>query len=686
MDNIDAWMNRALETSSSSDSKKSANPQQGGKFFGDNKNKPKNEGTKTGSQPDNQQKSGKKQFSKKKKRFFSKKEKYFDKKKNSGNTGGDNKKNDPANSSKKSGKQQNSGHPQKQGRSILPPKQAKPSQQLKGKLKIIPLGGLDEVGKNMLVLEYEDDIIILDMGFEFPSEDMMGINYVIPDTSYLEANKKKIRGVVLTHGHLDHIGGIPYILPKLGYPPVYGTKLTMGLVKKRSEEFKQEKLAKFNVIHPDDKLRLGQFTCSFFRVVHSIPDSVGIVVDTPVGKIVDTGDFKFDDNPAGRQEKADIHKMEALGKQDVLALFCESTNSLKPGNSMDEIEVGKTIDKIVKETPQRLIVSSFSSQIGRIQQILDAAAKYGRKVFVSGRSMIDNIKISAELGYLDFPKDMVSDIKKYKNTEDKNTLILTTGSQGEAISALSRMSKNEHAHIKIKKGDTIVLSSSPIIGNEKAINTIVNQLTILGANIINNELMDVHTSGHGKQEELAKMINYIKPKYLIPSHGEFFMRKALADMAYKKCNIRPEQVIIPRNGDIVIAEKNRLYMSNEKADTKYILIDGTGEGQIGSNVQMDRGIMAQNGVLMVLIYISKKSKKTMKEPDVVSRGFVYMHETKEITQKIVGIAEKAYKEITEKNPGANRKDIKKYIRQTIDKYTHKTLERRPLIVPLIIEG
>lgn len=590
---------------------------------------------------------------------------------------------------KKKGQQKRKGSKpsvRKNGRSVLPAPVTKPTPIIKGKLKMIPLGGLDEVGKNMLALEYENDIIILDMGFEFPNEDMMGIDYVIPDTSYLEANKKRIRGVLLTHGHLDHIGGIPYILPKLDFPPIYGTKLTLGLVKKRSEEFKQEKMAKFNVIDPKETIKLGKFTCSFFRVAHSIPDSVGIVVDTPVGKVVDTGDFKFDDTPVGRQHHAEINKMRALGRQNVLALFCEATNALKPGHSMSEREVQKTLNEIVGKTEGRIIVSSFSSQIGRIQQLLDAAEKHGRKVFVSGRSMLTNIKIAAELGYLKFTKDNVKEIKKYKNVPDKKTLILTTGSQGESISALARMAANEHAHIKIKEGDTIILSSSPIIGNEKAIHTVINQLTKLGANVIHNELMDVHTSGHGNRDELARMINYIKPRFLVPIHGEFYMRKALMHLAKEKCGMQPRQMIMIENGDVLLAERGRVYVSKEKVDTKYILIDGSGEGKLGSQVQMDREIMSLNGALVVLIYISKKSKKIVKEPDVVSRGFVYMHETDEVTQEVIKLAEKAYKAIMKSNPGANRADVKKYIRQTIDKYTHNTLERRPLIIPLIVES
>ena len=488
---------------------------------------------------------------------------------------------------------------------------------------------------------------------------------------------------------MDHIGGIPYILPKLDYPPVYATKLTKGLIEKRGEEFKQMNLMKLHTLDPDKPIKLGVFLFNFFRVCHSIPDAVGLEIDTPIGKIVHTGDFKFDDSPSIPQGRADMQKIQALGSKNVLALFCESTNSVKPGHSMSEKEVGKVLLKEISECKGRVIVASFSSQIGRIQQILDAAEKCGRKVFISGRSMRTNMNIAAELGYLKFKPDSIQDVKRYnkKNkTSDENTLIITTGSQGESVSALTRMANKEHPQVQVKKGDTIILSSSPIIGNERAIFTVINRLSLLGAKIIHNQIADVHTSGHGKQDELIAMMNYVKPKYLIPIHGEYFMRQALGDLAKEHCNIPENKIIMLQNGDVLMGERGKIAKAKEKIETKYILIDGKGEGQMGSQVQFDREMMSQNGALMVLIYIDKKTKKLKGTPDVVSRGFIYMHESEEITKEISKIGKDAYKRIQEKNPKADRRDVKLYIKQTVDQYTRKKLERRPLVVPLIVNA
>lgn len=557
----------------------------------------------------------------------------------------------------------------------------------KGVLRIIPVGGLNEVGKNMMALEYENDIIIIDMGFEFPSDDLLGIDYVIPDVSYLEENKKRIRGIFITHGHLDHIGGISYILPKLDYPPIYATRLTCGLISKRAEEFKQVSLMKLHETDPKETIKLGQFQVDFFRVMHSIPDAVGIEVTTPVGKIVHSGDFKFDDNPPEGQAHADIAKMKALGDKNVLALFCESTNSLKEGHSMSESEVAKVLEKAIGDAPGRIIVASFSSQIGRLQQVINAAQKHNRKIYVSGRSMRQNIDIASKLGFLRQPKEMIRDIKKYKTKDNpRETLILTTGSQGEPVSALTRMANGEHPHVQVRKGDTIILSSSPIVGNERAIYTVINSLAILGAHVIHNQTMDVHSSGHGKRDELKRMIDFVKPKYLVPIHGEYYMRQALAELATSRCNIPEDKIIMIENGNILEAQNGQVKVAKETIETKYILIDGSGEGQMNSPVQTERQMMSQNGVLTVLIYITKKRKQLHKEPDVVSRGFMYMHESQEITREVAKLAGDAYNAIHKKDPKANRRDVKQYIKQTLDKYTRQKLERRPLIVPLIIDA
>lgn len=557
---------------------------------------------------------------------------------------------------------------------------------LKGELKIIPIGGLDEVGKNMTIFEFENDIIIVDMGLEFPSEELLGIDYVIPDVKYLEKNKKKIRGVFITHGHLDHTGGIPYILPKLDFPPIFALPLTIGLIEERINEFKIQKFTKLNKINPDEKIKLGNFSVSFFRVAHSIPDAVGIIIDTPAGKVVTTGDFKFDETPPRNMKMADMKKMADLGHQNVLALLCESTNATKPGHTISEKDVGEVLDGIVAKATGRVIIASFSSQIGRVQQILDSAVKNKRKVFVSGRSMITNINISAKLGYLSMPKDLVVDIKKYKEKEvrDEETLILTTGAQGEGSSSLSRMAGSEHSQYKVKKGDLIIVSASPIIGNERSISNVINKLCMLGAEVIHTQIMEVHTSGHAKQEELKQMINLIRPKYLVPIHGEFFMRQALANLAIKDCGIPEHDVIMLQNGDVLATDAGKIRRTKEKIETNYILIDGSGEGQIDSQVIIDRQIMSENGALLVLIYSEAKTGKLIKEPDVVSRGFIYPHELNEITKEVSKIAATAYGTISVKK-GADRKDIKNFVKQAVDKFVTKRLDRRPLIVPLIIE-
>lgn len=577
------------------------------------------------------------------------------------------------NKGKKSFRKRKSHHQNKQNRG-----------EFVNKVRILALGGLDEVGKNMMAIEYGRDIIIIDMGFQFPDEDMLGIDYIIPDISWLKERKNRIRGIILTHGHLDHIGGIPYILPELGFPQLYGTKLTLGLVEKRVEEFGIKKEAVLNVFNPDDTLKLGAFKCRFFRVNHSIPDGVGVIVETPEGNIVHTGDFKFDASPAD-QIQADYDKLSELGKKNnATILFSDSTNALKEGHTISEEAIGETLDTLIRETEGRIIIASFSSLIGRIQQILNSAQKHKKQVFVSGRSLIDNIGIAERLGYIKVPKGLIHDVRKAQKVPGKNALILTTGSQGEAVSALTRISLNDHKHIKIKKGDTVIISATPIIGNERAIYTVIDNLTKLGARVIDNKIMDVHTSGHGCQEDLKMMINMVKPKYFAPIHGFFHMRSRHRELALEE-GIREQNTIMVNNGDIIELKKGQVTISKEKIDTNYILVDGLGMGDLGSRVIVDRQMMAENGCIVVNMKVRKNNKHLIGTPDLITRGFIYQTESEKVLQDLKADIKKKYDKFLSKHANPGHQNIQQFIASVIDKFTHRVLERRPLIIVNVLE-
>lgn len=587
----------------------------------------------------------------------------------------------------------------KQNRKSRPPprkampkieKKPQPLTDFKG-LRIIPIGGLDEIGKNMTAYEYnatgrpqDKEIIVVDMGLQFPEEDMLGVDYVIPDSAYLEENKKKIKAIVITHGHLDHIGGIPYILPKLDFPPVYATRLTKALIEKRLEEFQLTKQTKLMMIDPIHPLKLGSFNIEFFRVAHSIPDSVGVVVSTPEGRVVYTGDFKFDDSPAGIQPKADLDKIRSLGSKNILALLSDSTNALKAGHTMSEADIGRNLEDLIGKAKGRVIIASFSSLFGRIQQIFEYAKKHNRKIYVSGRSIRENIEIGLNLKYLQVSTNQIHDIAKVGSAKDNEVLIMTTGSQGEDVSALTKIALSDHPHIKIKHGDTVIISSTPIVGNERAIYTVVNNLCMLGANVIHSQISKIHTSGHGYQDELSQMIQMVRPKYFIPVHGEYFMRQGHKQLAIQ--NGIPEQnCFMLRNGEVLEIANNTLKKSNQKVEAKYILIDGLGEGTIGSQVMSERLALSENGIVVIIMTIDRKTKKLRETPNVLSRGFMYMHEYEEITAELGRTVGEAYKTFLIKDKGADRKALKRYLKGIAERYTHQKLERRPLILPLIFE-
>jgi ribonuclease J len=567
---------------------------------------------------------------------------------------------------------------------LHPSKQRKPKAIFsKNGLRIIPIGGLEEVGKNMMVFEYGKDILIVDMGFQFPTEDMLGIDYVLPDISYLEDKKDRIRGIFLTHGHLDHIGGLPYLLPKLNFPPVYGAPLTLGFVEKILTEFKQTKQAKLIKFDPKETFKVGPFGVSFFRVNHSIPDAVAVVINTPVGNIVHTGDWKFDFTPAD-QHPADYQEIATVGKKGIMVLISDSTNALEPGHTTTEKLIAENLDEIIRGAKGRLVVTSFSSLIGRLQQIIDSAVQSRRKIYLTGRSMLANIRIAQELGYIKVPKGILGDVRKMgKNVKDSECMILTTGSQGEDLSALARMAMGTHATIKIGRNDTVVLSSSPIIGNETSVVKLLNGLARRGAKIITNRETDVHTSGHAKQEDIKLMIKLIKPKFLIPVHGDYYMRLGHKEVAMS-VGMKSEQVLLLDNGEVaLLTPKGTCTPTGEKVPAKYIMVEGNERSLVEGHCLMDRQLMAENGAIVVLYKADIKKGKLLAPPRLVTRGFVYMNCSQDVIKKLTEAAQAGFEQYF----NTHKKNVKpeeflQYIQQHLDVKLNRIVDKRPLIVPI----
>lgn len=555
---------------------------------------------------------------------------------------------------------------------------------LKGKkMRIIPLGGLEEVGKNIMAIEYENDIIIIDAGMSFGGPDMLGVDYIVPDVAYLEQRKHLIRGIVITHGHLDHIGAIQYILPKLGNPPIYSSKLTCGLIKNRLEEFELDKIAKLHVVDEHSHLKLGAFEVEFFRVNHSIPDGMGVYVKSPEGSLVHTGDFKFDYKPA-IDKPADLQRIASIGLKGIDVLLIDSTNALKPGFCRSEQDVANSLEDIIRTTKGRLIVASFSSLIGRVNQICNFASKYNRKVFLSGRSMINNMELAEKLGYTTYPKGTVKPITNQASSlPPSQVIIITTGAQGETMSALTRMSLGEHAQVKIQEGDTVVISASPIPGNELAIVNIINNLNRKGARVITNGQMDVHTSGHAHQEELKLMYSLIKPKCYVPIHGELFMRTGHGDMI--KTIADPKlHITILENGDVLEVSNQGIRKSKQKVPANDILIDGLGFGDIGSKVIQERQTMSQDGIVLILFRAYEETKRLVGDPDIVSRGFVYMKESQAVAEEVKQVAKKSFETVVGQRRDILIHDLKQEITLNVNHFIKKRLGREPMIIPLVM--
>lgn len=559
-------------------------------------------------------------------------------------------------------------------------KMNKPSIFAKSKLKIIPLGGMNEIGKNLTVFEYENEIIVVDCGLAFPEDDMLGVDLVIPDITYLERNKDKVKALVITHGHEDHIGSIPYFLKKINVP-VYGTKLTLGLIKNKLIEHNLEKTTTLKCVKPRDIVKFSKFKVEFIKMTHSIADSVALAITTPVGVVFHTGDFKVDYTPIDG-EPMDFQRIAELGQKGILLLLSDSTNVQRPGYTMSEMTVGKEFDKIFGNCNKRIIVATFASNIHRMQQIVDAAVKCKRKVAVVGRSMVNVMQVSQELGYINVPEGTIIDIDKIGIYNPEQLVIITTGSQGEPMAALSRMSMGEHKKVQITADDLVIFSSSPIPGNEKSVGRVIDELEKLGAEIIYNQLADVHVSGHACQEELKLMLCLTKPKYFMPVHGEYRFLKQHGELAVSTGTPK-ENVFIMENGKTLEIGKDEAKITTQ-VPSGMILVDGLGVGDVGNIVIRDRQLLSENGMIIVVVTLDRRTSKVISGPDIVTRGFVYVRESEDLMESIREVASKELEKCDEQNI-REWSNIKSALRETLIKYVYSKTKRQPMILPILMD-
>jgi len=545
-------------------------------------------------------------------------------------------------------------------------------------LKIIPLGGLEQIGMNITAFEYEDSIIVVDCGLSFPGDDMLGIDLVIPDVSYLKQNIDRVKGFVITHGHEDHIGALPYVLKEINVP-VYATKLTMGLIENKLKEHVMPKPVKRKVVKYGQSINLGCFRVEFIRTNHSISDAAALAIFSPVGTVVHTGDFKVDFTPVSG-ETIDLERFGELGKKGVLALMADSTNVQKPGYTMSEQTVGKVFDTIFAENEKsRIIVATFASNVDRVQQIINSAEKYGRKVVVEGRSMVNVISTATELGYLNVPNNIMIEMEQMQNYPPEKLVLITTGSQGEAMAALSRMAANIHRKVSIMPGDTVIFSSRPIPGNEKSVSKVINELAEKGAKVI---VQDTHVSGHASQEEIKLIYSLVKPQYAIPVHGEYQHLKAHAELA-QQMGIPKENTIILSSGDVLdLCEDHAVLIG--KVQAQGIMVDGLGVGDVGNIVLRDRQYLSENGLIIIVLTLEKYTNQLLAGPDIVSRGFVYVRESEYLMDEAREVVYSALERCLD-NHVTDWTKIKTEIKDSLSDYLWKKMKRNPMILPIIME-
>lgn len=548
------------------------------------------------------------------------------------------------------------------------------------KLRLIPIGGVDEVGQNCMIVEYGDDMIIIDMGIAFPGRRAYGIKYYIPDLEYVYKNIHRLKGIVITHGHLDHIGAIPYLIEKLHFAPIYATKLTVGLIKHRLEEFKLEKVSKIVTYDPKETLIFGGIKVGFYRVAHSIPDAVGVYIKTETGSAVHSGDFKFCDEPSDGIPQ-DLEKMRMLGSKNIDLLMSDSTNALNEGRTIPDKVIAENLDKIIATAKNRVIIATFSSQLGRMQEILNSAQKHGRYVFISGRSIETNLKIAKELGYIKYPENLIKDSAQAKDIPLAKSLILCTGSQGESEASILKMIYEKHKFFKIIPSDTVIFSSSPIPGNEVDVYEMLNNICRLKATIIHNKVAPVHTSGHAYIEECKELMRLIKPKFFSPIHGTYFLRAAHKEIALKE-GFSNENVFLVDNGDIIEIHKGTVKVLKERIIARHVIVDGESVGMDGTNVIRDREIMSEGGVL-ILNFIVNRNKTLIKLDNIISQGFLYESEFAKLEPHIKESAIKTYENIISKNPELNFNEIKSHLNKILSNYCDKKLNRVPVIIPTI---